>query len=237
MKMITMSLLPCLLVLCHCKGNESKITAKLTETGSVAVYPNKGILELDITCLDLNIEKSKQCVVATDNALRAQLKSIGISGYDIHSGSITRQREYAWEKETRKLTGYRTSKTMSIEVEGIEKLESSIDLAFGFKEISITSTFYSHTKYDSLKTEAYIAAIAKLKNRSESIRKTIGSKHCEIIEVSDNPMELSVQTLNPRFANDMANTANFKNESNELNAQPGKMVIEAKASMAIQCEK
>jgi uncharacterized protein YggE len=213
---------------------QNQIIITLSESGFAETFPDKGILDLEISCMHKDIAKSRECVVAIDTQLLKKLKEAGVKTEDIHAGAIRRHKSHKWEHDRQVFEGYQTTKQISLEAIGINVMEKALDAVLDHEKISLHNTSYGHTKIDSLKTAAYLDAITRLKTRSEAVRQALASKQCDILAISDGQVS-EFPTPQP-LADGMARSMMvLKEASSPISAQPGKIKIEVTASMKVGC--
>jgi uncharacterized protein YggE len=261
MKLLALALaLLLLLSLASCERKEflppeKQTLISLTENGKVEYYPDEGFLRLEVSCVKLNLQKSKECVAEQDNALRKAYAALGVPDSMVSSGPVSRRKVYDWvPKKGDVFKGYETEKSLSVEVVGLETLEAAIDATLGFKDVRLYGTSYSHTRYDSLKTAAYLNAISRLQERMEHIQKSVGLGKCKILSISDSPIGVSSEVETPSSPRKRAGggglpSGGFNDGYGQggagglsdllggvINAKPSKKTVYAEASMLIGCD-
>jgi uncharacterized protein YggE len=246
--LLVLALLP-LLAFVSCERKEfapvsqkAQTLISLTESGKVEVWPNEGILVVEIACSHMNLQKSKECVTGQDMALRKAYAALGIPDSMIAASQIKRQKEYDWLfKGGKTLKGYATKKGIQVEVVGLDKLDMAIDSTLGVKDAQLFVQ-YTHTQLDSLQNVAYLDAVARLQKRASEIQKSIGLGNCKILSIADKPIGVSAG-VDAQAVSDMG----FENPRKrdiaiqpKMNlrsfSDPGKMTIAAEASMLLGCD-
>lgn len=215
------------------ENSNDGFSVTLSATGKIEAYPDMASIRLNITCLSPDVDSGKQCVETADLKLKENLKSLKVGDSSYHAGPLTRWHEYSWNEGERKFQGYETRKEVDLNLFQVDQLGAVLNLLLSQKEINIVNTGFSHTRTDSLKTQAYLKALDELKHRSELIRKHLGVENCKILSVSDgNNSRLAPEPLG--FSGAMMMRAD--KASGQLDMAANIMVFEAFAAMSLTCK-
>ncbi len=187
-----------LLLLASCQPIETQ-TIVLRSEGEVVVEPDIAKFDINLTCVDKNIEKMQADLVAKSNALNEQLKSLGVDEKEIRTTDISISESYEWKNGTRVFQGYSGSVDCRVTLHDISKLGKIYTALLTNKNIQLNWLQYTHSQIDSLQNAAYLNALDNADVLAEQLMTKLGASQKAIVQVSNVKIESSAGRNSPRL--------------------------------------
>ncbi len=177
----------------------------IQSNGEVTAVPDMASFQVNLSCLDKSIERSKQCLVEKSNALNKQLKDFGIDQKDIITNSVNLNKTYIWNSGTRTFEGYRSSSQLYVTVRAIDELDEIYTALLGNEYLELAGLAYRHSKMDSLQNEAYSLALKKSEATVDRLLLELPESKREIMNIgnvqfSSNPIEYKANSADLRMS-------------------------------------
>ncbi|RXJ72319.1 oxidative stress defense protein [Veronia nyctiphanis] len=146
--------------------------------GEVATTPDMANIQVEVTTNERTAKEAKQGSDKAVAALLTRLEKKGISRKDIESANISLQPQYRYPKDSAPvLTGYRASRSVSITINDLDKLNDVLDGALddGINRINFINMQASNLKMlkEQARQAAVQDAIAKAKALAEGFGESI----------------------------------------------------------------
>ena len=165
-------------------------TITLKASGEVSVAPNKASFHINLECQNLNLLKTRSCIVKKSAKLNELILAFGIAAKDLVTTSVNLNKEYDWKQNTRVFKGYKATMGTSVIVRDLNKLEKLYSKLLADDKIKLGGLNYGHTKIDSLGRLAYARALQNANQLADVLILEMGSSSKEISRVSNSTLSL-----------------------------------------------
>ncbi|MCB9262970.1 MAG: SIMPL domain-containing protein [Flavobacteriales bacterium] len=180
-------------------------------TGEVEIRPDVATFSVTISCKDIDVVKSKNCLVEKSKQLNELLSTYEIAPKDMLTTAITQQKDYDWIKNSYIFSGYESSMTTHVTARNLKKLEELYPLLLSNSEFSVGLLQFDVSDYDSLSNLAYGEALNKADKLANGLLQKLNAKSKEIIKIGN--IELPQGYANDEFDKKVA--GNFEIETND----------------------
>ena len=192
MKQLFLALSIILLAACQNSSTNSPTkfkTIMIKSYGEVETLPDMATFRISLNCLNMSIKVSKKCLVDKSNELIAKMQSFGIKSEDILTTSVEMSKSYRWANNSQVFEGYNSSTSLFVTVKNIAKLDEIYTELLDNKNLDLGGLSYSHSMLDSLKNEAYLAALENANTLSDKLLSKLPESKKEILKIGN--VELS----------------------------------------------
>lgn len=158
-----------------------------TGYGEVVAKPDMAEFSVQVVETTMTAEQSKQSVDKAVSAFLASLKKQGVTADDITSTNLYIAPQYHYPKQGQaELVGYRASRTVTVTVDDLDKLNQYLDTALssGINQVdNITLKVKDEAKYQQ---QARSAAIEDAQNKAKSLAKGFDRDLDKVWEINYN---------------------------------------------------
>jgi uncharacterized protein len=165
-------------------GHRQK-TMMIKASGELEALPDMASFMIRLECLDKSIQTSKECLVKKSNELNKKLLDFGVAQEDILTASIDMMKSYNWGKNGRIFNGYSSSTTVYITVKNMDKLDEIYTELIENQNLEIGGLSYSHSRFDSLKNEAYLNALKNANVLADKLTAEFPDSEKEILKLGN----------------------------------------------------
>lgn len=229
-------LLLSLLTLVGCNNtelSEAKFkTITIKSVGETEVLPDMATFQIFLSCKDLSIKQSKECLIEKSNELNKQILSYGIKKEDILTTSINLEKQYRWSRNSRIFDGYQSRTTMNIKLRDIDKLDELYTELLENKNLELRGLQYEHSQLDSLKNESYVKALRKASILADQLLEELPETKKEILKVGNQQLTASMPSAARRSNNlqlnaEMIEVVEDQSVSNSVAINTGMVKVQA----------
>ena len=160
-----------------------------TALGETRVTPDRALVQVSV---DSRGETAASA--GTDNRSKQEriigaVKAAGVASPQIRTAGYRVHPEYANPERGKapKITGYRASNTVQVEVRSVENIGKVIDAALGAGATNVTSVGLYASNTDSARREAVRLAVTKARGEAESAAMAAGGTLGNMIELTIDP--------------------------------------------------
>lgn len=193
-----MRILPIIMVsfiLVACGGGESQAAEdqqhriiSVSGTGDVAGTPDLAIMQFGVITEGKTAGDAISANSREMNAVRAQLKKIGIADRDLQTSNFSLSPKYpAYNRnspEERKIIGYTVNNTLTVRLRDVEKVGEAIDKATQAGANSMHSLQFGFQNQGDLQDDAQQAAVRDARATAEMLAKEAGVKLGRVMSIS-----------------------------------------------------
>ena len=151
-----------------CQTNEAKLIS-IQGDAKIKVEPNIAYLSITASHTSKSTQKAMQAVSNKLNQLIIIAKAHDISDKQIQTSRISLHKSYQWVKNSNVFKGYTASSSITLEMNDLKKVESTIGTLIEVPKIEITNFHYFHSAYDSLKNVATLVALENAKKLANEV--------------------------------------------------------------------
>ncbi len=199
-----------LMILAACGRNASETPSKfktmmIKSSGEVEVMPDMATFNIDLSCMDKSIKVSKECLVVKSNELNDKLLAYGISKDDLMTTFVNLEKSYTWVKNAQVFEGYKSSTSIQVKLKDLDKLENIYTDLLENENLELGGLYYSHSKEDSLKNEAYLVALKKSEATVDKLLEHLPESKREVLKVGNVEIsETAIGENKPAFHDESA---------------------------------
>ena len=194
----------------------------------VETLPDIATFYISLNCLDKSVKTSKQCLVNKSNELNNKLLSFDIKSEDILTTSVNLNKSYTWRNNTRVFEGYNSSTMIYITVRDINKLDEIYTELLENRNLDLGGLSYSHSKLDSLKNEAYVAALIKSGVLADKLLVELPENKKEILKIGNVEISASAPEENEsRYEVEYALEEKFISKNRSIAINKGRVIVNA----------
>lgn len=191
-----------------CVTKENFKTIILKTTGYIEVKPDEASIQIQINCIDKNLEIAKNCLLEKSNGLIATLTQFGIQAQDILTTRVDLNKDFIWQNNSYVFNGYSASTSANVMIRDLKVLETLYPELLSNDQLTIGGLTYQHSKIDSLNEMAYLNALDNANKLADKILSTLPEKNKMITEISN--IEIS------KIDNNINAQPSYSREVNEL---------------------
>lgn len=174
-----------LMVSCHAQTNPKFKTIMLRSTGEVETLPDMATFRVNLSCLKSSVKVAKKCLVDKSNALTERLLDLGIDKDDILTTSVTLNKSYTWQNNSRVFEGYKSATALRVKVKDIDALDEIYTDLLETRNLDLSGLAYSHTQIDSLKNSAYVDALKKANTLADQLLTELPEDQKEVLKIGN----------------------------------------------------
>jgi uncharacterized protein len=193
--MKTQLLILSVVLLIGCNSEKEYKTIMLKASGYVEIAPNEASIILNASCVDIDINQAKTCLINITSKLNDNLKYYGIQNEDILTTNVNLSKDYIWRNNSNVFNGYRASTTTSVKVRNLKTLDELYSKLLGNEKLNIGSLTYSHSKIDSINEIAYLKALENANRLADQILTKLPERNKTIIQISNFEISRSESNL------------------------------------------
>jgi uncharacterized protein YggE len=183
MKRLSLALAAVMFIACN--PEKEYRTILLQATGSVEIAPDEASIIINSTCIDLDVNQARTCLVEITSDLHKDLDGFGIPKEDILTTGVNWNKEYTWRNNAEVFTGYRASTTTSVRIRDLTILDDLYSTLLGNEKLVVGSLTYSHSKMDSINNVAYLKALDNANELADQILSRLPEKNKTLTQVSN----------------------------------------------------
>jgi uncharacterized protein YggE len=180
-----LSLILSVILLIGCNSEKEYKAILLKTSGYVEIAPDEASIILNASCVDMNINQAKTCLIKITSKLNDDLKSFGILKEDILTTNVNLSKDYIWRNNSDIFNGYRASTTTSVKVRDLKTLDELYSNLLGNEKLTIGSLTYGYSKIDSINEIAYLKALENANRLADQILTKLPEKNKTITQVSN----------------------------------------------------
>nr|WP_047045466.1 oxidative stress defense protein [Vibrio mexicanus] len=184
-----------------------------TGYGEVVATPDMAVFKVKVVETTLTAEQAKQTVDRTIDGFLASLKAAGVSNDSIKSSNLSIAPQYHYPKKGQpELVGYRASRSVTVTVQELAKLNSYLDIALkqGINQVdSIELKVKDQAKYQD---RARLAAIKDANYKASALAEGFERQLGDVWKINYN-MQHSQPVMMRAMAMDAATESNSYQDS------------------------
>ena len=203
-------------------------TISVTGRGSVSVVPDTATTTLGVAVRDLDLAKAKSGVDGVLQKLLALAKQLQVAEADLRTSSINIDPEYDFQEHSvRQFVGYSVSRSVTITLRDLQKLEQLLDGAIQAGANRDFDVSLSSSREAELKQEAVAKAIADAKRQAEFAAEKLGLRLGAVRNAS----------LNKVSGTELSSvTSNYTRAAPDARFLPGTITVNAEAFVSYLLE-
>lgn len=238
-------------ILCLCLGvsaqeNNKLFTIDVSGTAEVQVAPDEVIFSLDVTNIDMDLQKAKKMNDETVGKVLALTRRFSVLPQDVKTDyiSLAKEFEYFREKDNKifdedgdeiskkTFKGYKISKTVIVRLKDIAKFEEFFSEVLKTGITEVDSVKFETSKLRELKDKARELAMQAAFEKATAMAGAIGQKIGKAISV------VEVENVSPRYisggvlSNTTVTSGNFPRSESIATFAPGAIKIEASVKVS-----
>lgn len=195
-----------------------------TARGEAQVTPDRATIHIGVETRAPTAAAAAQSNADRLTQVLAAIKSAGIPAAQIRTVGFNIFPEYVHERDREpRITGYRTSNIVVVEIREIAQVGKIIDSALGAGANRINSIAFSSSRVDEARRDALTRAVEKARLEAEAMAKAAGGSLGPLIELS------SVEYSIPRPMTDFAVQAEMRAAA-ATPIEPGEYTVSASVS-------
>ncbi|MFB6317219.1 SIMPL domain-containing protein [Saccharicrinis sp. FJH54] len=206
-----------------CQQNISNKTIVLKASGYVLAEPDQASIDLNLSCVDKNLEKAKSKLINKASTVNDILKKLGIEEKDILTTSLRLNKAYEWRNNSNVFTGYNASSQVHVVIRNLDILGDFYTRFLVMEDLSIGNLTYQHSKIDSLSNEAYLNALENASILADKLLTKLPETNKTIGRISNEQLSTSGPANELMFAREENNTGISKSK---MPVSTGNMAVE-----------
>ncbi|MFC0878081.1 SIMPL domain-containing protein [Saccharicrinis sp. FJH2] len=206
-----------------CQQNISNKTIVLKASGYVLAEPDQASIDLNLNCVDKNMEKAKSKLINKANTVNDILKKLGVDEKDILTTSLRLNKEYQWRNNSNVFTGYNASSQVHVVIRNLDILGDFYTRFLVMEDLSIGNLTYQHSKIDSLSNEAYLNALENASILADKLLTKLPETNKTIGRISNVELSVSENTETAKMLNNFESDKNYKTQ---MPVSTGNMAVE-----------
>ncbi|GAL10392.1 protein of unknown function DUF541 [Vibrio astriarenae] len=152
--------------------------------GEISVSPDSALVSVRVEMIAKTAEQAKSKVDQSVSHFVQQAQEKGVERQQIHSSNLHIAPQYRYPKDAQpELEGYRATRTITLTVLELEKLNSYLDLAMQSGINRVDSVKLQTTQYDSYKQQALELAIKDAQSKATSLAKGFDQRVEQVWEI------------------------------------------------------
>jgi len=168
-------------------AQENKTVLAVSGQSKLKVSPDVTVIQIELNSTNLDYSKSISALQKKSGDLKAFLKDKGVDAKYIKSENFQVEKQYAYERETRKYLGYMSHLWVRLEFQNNNDLANTIVNAIGASSVDAEVSIefeVSTAKQDSINNKLIELAILDAKTKAELIAKTTNQKILKIERIN-----------------------------------------------------
>lgn len=163
-------------------------TFDVSGVGEITSAPDRAVVNVGVQATDASVAKVQDKGNQVIAKLTSDLKALGIDAADIKTANYSLYPTYDYQNGNQKITGYSLSINLEIQVKDFSKINTVVDTATkdGANQVGGISFTLSEGKKQDLETQAREQAIAKAKDKANTLSRLAGVKLGRIVNVTEN---------------------------------------------------
>lgn len=155
-------------------SNDSTLT--VYGEGRVSIKPDIAYVNVGVENLDKDAKKAQQDNKSAMDKVMAKLKSLGIAEKDIQTSDYYVRLEEDYRNDKREILGFRVSNTVKVTLRNVDKVGEVLAGAYEAGANTFHGITFDVENRDDAYNKAMEQAIAKAKEKAESMAKAAGVK-------------------------------------------------------------
>ena len=160
-------------------------TMHLSANGSISVEPDEAHITVYLESKNLNLKKSKQCLLDKSELLNQSIRDFGIEEKDIMTTSVSQTKEYRWHRNSQVFKGYQCSMSTTLYIRDMKIMDDLYTSLLMNENIRIGYMTFGHSKLDSLENAAYRLAIDNANELADQLLSRMGESEKEILKIGN----------------------------------------------------
>lgn len=158
-------------------AEESPRQVSVNGTGEITVIPDRASLSLGVEMRARDLQAARDEVSKIVSDFLSLAKKMGIEKKSLNTSQLTIRPEYDWVAATRKrrLTGYYVARSISVELDDLEKLGPLLERATTLGVNQVSGPFFTSSREDELKRVALKRAAEDARRNAEVLAMTLGA--------------------------------------------------------------
>lgn len=158
-----------------------------TGTSEVAAVPDTAMVSLGINKTSPTVETAQEEVNQIINKITEDVKNLGVEEKDIKTTNYSVNPNYEFTSGSQRASGYTVSANIEVRLNSIEKANSAIDIATkdGATQVGGVQFVLNDDKKKDLENQARKEAIAKAKEKAQSIARDAGIRLGRVVDVQE----------------------------------------------------
>jgi uncharacterized protein len=195
----------------------------VTGRATVSAKPDTATVELGVFADDASPKKAKAVVDQAIGRIVSLARDLAVADYNVRTGAVNIEPRYTDERES-KLLGYQATRTVTVVLREIDKLDSLLDGAVAAGANRNFDVQLTSSKQEELRQKALEAAVDSARTQAESIVERLGARLGPVRTIS---LEKAPATVLYSAARVAANSAKFL---------PGDIKFDAEVSLTFALE-
>ncbi len=160
-------------------------TILIAADGVVDIEPNMASFSVGISSEKKKMADSRQLLAERQKVLLGILEEFGIADSDIQTGYISFRKNYKWVNNSKIFIGYISSLSTSITLKDISKIDDLYARLFEVEYLNPSSISFSHSDMESIREEAYQAALKNANSTVDKIMEELDESEKEILRIGN----------------------------------------------------
>lgn len=205
-------------------NSEQRGTISSSETVKKQIKPDTVSINIAVETMDMDAQKSSSLNKEKADSVVSVLKSMINNKTDtVKTANYSVKAEYKYNKDGKKLIGYRTKNEIHLKTKQIDKLGEIIDKATQQGANSINRIDFSISDDEKFCNELMAQAAKKSRQKAQIIAKSLDSK---IIGIQNSSFSCGSQGVMPRFQFSESNLMH-RADSQSTPIEPGTLELNA----------
>lgn len=153
-----------------------KRTVSVQGSAEMLVNPDIIIWNASIESIEYELEASRKKVDRVFNAVKSQLIKAGIKSTDIKLSGNSQNKQYEYEKGTRRFRGYRTQVQLEIKARNLDLYQDVNDILLIAEEIQVSNTNFDSSEKQNYENQILVAAAKDAEQKASLLAKSFSMK-------------------------------------------------------------
>ena len=206
-----------------CQQKTAHKSFVLKSSGYVLAEPDEASIDLNLSCVDKNLERAKSRLVSKANSVSEMLDKLGITKNDILTTSLRLNKDYSWQNGSNVFSGYNASSQLHVVIRNLDILGEFYSRFLLMEDLSIGNLNYQHSKMDSLSNEAYLNALDNANMLADKLLTKLPESNKSIVKVSN--VEISNTGNTELYETNMVSNAEVSSRA-QMPVSTGNMAVE-----------
>lgn len=160
----------------------------VTGTGEVTTDPDRALVSLGVQFTDDTVTKVQEKGNKTMKMVTDDFGKLGIAKADIKTNNYSLYPAYDYRSGTQKITGYNLNISLQVTIKDFTKINDVMDTATrdGVNQVGGVSFTLSDDKKKTIENQAREQAIARAKEKADSLARIAGMRLGKIVNISEN---------------------------------------------------
>lgn len=160
-------------------------TISVSATGKASVVPDIATVDLTVENTASTTEDAQNDASAAMTSIINAMKALGIADADLKTSSFSTSEVYDYDVSPAKITGYRSSQTLTVKIRDTEMIEEVLDAGPVNGATSVSSLRYEVDDETAVQQDARVEAMADAKAQAVQIAEAMGARLGRVVSYSE----------------------------------------------------